>query len=96
MTYLENAAPDLHVTTITHEEFVQRMSAAKLGMNICHTSAMFDYFNAYTHGLRRHYHGKQFGSNEKLTALIKRGGDSRVGLEDGLAGKMCDFQRFLD
>jgi hypothetical protein len=96
LTYLENAAPDLHLTTITHEEFVHRMSAAKLGMNICHTSAMFDYFYAYIYGLRRHYHGEQFGSDEKLTAFIKRGGASRVGLEDALAGKICDFQRFLD
>lgn len=52
-----------------------------------------DYGAGYQTGLRRHYHGKQFGNPQELAALAKAGlnGDPRVelgrGYRDGLAGR---------
>ncbi len=52
-----------------------------------------DYGSGYMRGLRRHYHGKQFGTSEEHRQWLSfgRGGDPRVelgrGYRDGLAGR---------
>ncbi|WMY08652.1 hypothetical protein [Paraburkholderia phenoliruptrix] len=82
------------MTTITHAEFVRHLTAGSLLLKYCQTAEQFDYAYAYCHGLRRCYHGEKYGFDEKGAKIVKTNDPSRVGFEDGLAGKPCDFQRF--
>jgi len=79
---------------IANRDFVKRMSAAELWLQNCEDTDDSDYLHAYCFGLRRHYHGKRFGSDAEVSAFLTRGGASRDGLEAGLAGAMFDMTRF--
>lgn len=46
-----------------------------------------DYRRGYEYGLRRHYHGDQFGDTALLARMIERGGDLAEGVNDGLDGR---------
>lgn len=82
------------MTTITHAEFVRNIIAADLFLKYSQSAEQVDYAYAYCYGLRRCYHGKQYGLDEKVAKIIKKSGPSRMGFEDGLAGEPYDFQRF--
>lgn len=45
-----------------------------------------DYYIGYIYGLRRFYHGKNFGEDKKISLLRNRGGGHLQGIADGMAG----------
>jgi len=45
-----------------------------------------DYLAGYRYGLRRCYHGEQFGEAEQFDRMRERCGELAEGLRDGLAG----------
>lgn len=66
-----------------------------LNENAC-SQEEIDYLLAYRYGLRRCYHGDEFGSDDIVAAMIRRGGATKDGFNDGLAGKPIDWSRFVD
>ena len=46
-----------------------------------------EYYQGYHYGLRRHYHGKNFGDHEIIEKMKKMGGLLTDGLNDGLNGE---------
>jgi len=81
--------------TITPREFSRCMSASELWLEYAVSQNEIDYLHAYRYGLRAHYHGERFGSKREGSAFANRDGASKTGLDDGLAGRMCDFDRLL-
>lgn len=56
-------------------------------MNESETLSHPEYYQGYHYGLRRHYHGENFGENKKIEIMKNRGGKIAEGVNDGLAGK---------
>ena len=46
-----------------------------------------EYLRGYQYGLRRHFHGENFGEEEQFRKMRERGGATAQGLQDGLSGK---------
>ena len=46
-----------------------------------------EYYQGYHYGLRRHYHGENFGDNEVIKKMKQRGEKIADGVNDGLVGK---------
>ena len=46
-----------------------------------------EYYQGYHYGLRRYYHGENFGESEKTEIMQHRGGQIAAGVTDGLEGK---------
>lgn len=70
---------------INFETFCSYMLKVK---NFCSS----EYRAGYQYGLRRFYHGKNFGENEHIELLKKKGGKIAEGLLDGLKGEAPKFK----
>jgi hypothetical protein len=51
-----------------------------------------EYYQGYHYGLRRHYHGDNFGDNEIIKKMKNRGGEISVGVNDGLNGRKPKYE----
>jgi len=56
-------------------------------MNQSKTLSDPEYYQGYHYGLRRHFHGENFGDNKIIEKMKQRGGKISNGVNDGLAGK---------
>lgn len=62
-----------HETFVTYMQFSKALSTPR-------------YYQGYHYGLRRHYHGKNFGDNEIMEKMQSFGDDMTDGFNDGLKG----------
>jgi hypothetical protein len=46
-----------------------------------------EYHRGYQYGLRRRFHGENFGEQERFRLMLERGGATAQGLQDGLSGR---------
>jgi hypothetical protein len=75
---------------MTEQIFKHYMSAART------LHAGTDYLRGYQYGLRRHYHGENFGDDATIDGYKKRGGGLSDGVCDGLAGNPPPGMVILD
>lgn len=79
---------------MTEHEFQKRMSLAQTFRSLGHSS---DYYAGYMRGLRRHYHGEKFGTeNEHAMWLALDEDETRAdigrGYRDGFDGKIPEIK----
>lgn len=79
---------------IGQKEFQKYMNAAGVLTESASSEEEIDYIFAYCYGLRRCYHGEDFGSEAIIATMILRGEASKDGFDDGLLGKPADWSRF--
>lgn len=79
MNSIENFAPENHYE-LTFETFCNYMLKAKNFYNA-------EYRAGYQYGLRRFFHGTNFGEDKHISLLESKGGEITAGLLDGLSGK---------
>jgi hypothetical protein len=74
------------------QDFKTNMRAAKLFQGLSSETGVSDFWAGYQRGLRRHYHGKKFGTDEehkKWMSLVKdeTRREKGVGYRAGFKGK---------
>ena len=65
---------------MNHNTFTTYMHASK-------TLSSPRYYQGYHYGLRRHYHGDNFGDNGIIKKMKSFGDEMTEGINDGLEGK---------
>ena len=50
------------------------------------TLCNLDYLQGYQYGLRRNYHGENFGEDKMIAIIKSKNNEITAGLNDGLAG----------
>lgn len=80
--------------TIAEQQFRQCMDAAEMLNENASSQDEIDYLHGYRYGLRRCYHGEEFGCNAEIEEMLSRKGAMSDGCRHGLAGLPVDLSRF--
>ncbi|TDG05111.1 hypothetical protein E1N52_27130 [Paraburkholderia guartelaensis] len=82
--------------TIGEQQFRKCMNAAEMLSESATNQDEIDYLHGYRYGLRRCYHGKEFGSDAEIAQMLSREGAMQDGFRHGLVGIPVALSRFGD